>query len=293
MALLTRVFDEALEGILLVDVSGKVVYANYFASKLLEYKIEDITGKDFEILFDGVEEGDVNVINLHDFEQCFTKKQSIYKKVALLTGNGSHKVFEIKIAPLILEKVPFCVVFLKEFIPTYVQPEKIRELARTAMLDYLTGIGNRMYLEERLKETIFEREVFGIESCVVFMDLDNFKEINDKFGHDAGDMLLKEFARFLLTSFMSHDYIGRWGGDEFIVILNAVTLQDVPKVLDRFYKHLSKVKVNVNGDEIFIQASAGVTSVNIGDSIETILSRCDKALYKAKRMGKNQYFIIF
>jgi diguanylate cyclase (GGDEF)-like protein len=181
---------------------------------------------------------------------------------------------------------------LKEFIPSYVQPEKIRELERTAMLDYLTGIGNRMFLEARLKETIFEREVFGVESCVIFMDLDNFKETNDKFGHDAGDKLLKEFAKFLISSFMSYDYIGRWGGDEFMVILNAITLEDVPKVIDRFYKHLSRQKVNINGDEIFIQVSAGVTGVNIGDSIETILSRCDKAIYKAKRTGKNQYFII-
>lgn len=286
-----QALEYALEGVLVMNPSGKILYANESAKTLLGYR-EEIIGEDFVRLIDGIEEGDVSLLKREDFVKCLESGCTASRKVAFRTADKIPKVFEARLSPLVINGIKFVLLYFREFVPSYVQPEKIRELERMAMLDYLTGIGNRMYLEQRLKEAIFEKELFDVESSVLLIDLDDFKKINDEYGHSVGDTVLKTFSKYLLQSFMSHDYLGRWGGDEFVVILNWISKDDVPKVMDRFYKGLKGIKVDVNGENIGISASCGVTSVKKGDSIESIIERCDKALYASKSKGGGRFTIL-
>ncbi len=288
---LISALEDAFEGILLIDPSGKILYANKSAKNLLGFRGR-IVNRDFVQLIDGVEEGDVSILRQEDFINCIEGGCTVNRKVAFKTATDVPRVFEARLHPLSLEGVKVIILYFKEFVPPYVQPEKVRELEKMAMLDYLTGIGNRIYLEHRLKEAILEKELFEVESSVVLMDLDNFKRINDEYGHTAGDKVLKAFSKYLLQSFMSHDYLGRWGGDEFVAILNWISKGDVPKVMERFYNGLMSVKVDINGKNMRISASCGVTDVRKGGAVESIIERCDKGLYASKSQGGNKFTVI-
>ncbi|WP_049751886.1 GGDEF domain-containing protein [Sulfurihydrogenibium sp. YO3AOP1] len=123
------------------------------------------------------------------------------------------------------------------------------------------------------------------------MDLDNFKQINDKFGHPAGDLVLKEVSNLLRTYLRANTIIGRLGGEEFGIILPNVTLENGKNVAERIRNVIENHEIKYDGKVIRISASLGVTQVKEGDTIDTLYRRVDEALYQAKRDGKNKVIV--
>jgi len=123
------------------------------------------------------------------------------------------------------------------------------------------------------------------------LDLDNFKQINDKFGHPAGDLVLKEVSNLLRTYLRANTIIGRLGGEEFGIILPNVTLENGKNVAERIRNVIENHEIKYDGKVIRISASLGVTQVKEGDTIDTLYRRVDEALYQAKRDGKNKVIV--
>jgi diguanylate cyclase (GGDEF)-like protein len=163
---------------------------------------------------------------------------------------------------------------------------KLKQVEELAVRDSLTGLANRRYIEERIETRIDQKQDF----CVVILDLDKFKPINDTYGHAAGDNLLKQFAEELRSNVRSSDIVGRWGGDEFILIL------DCP--LAGAKAQLERVKKWVFGDytlqlgagsaevKIRVDASIGVAQWQRGDSMEKIIKQADASMYKDKQLTR-------
>ncbi len=157
--------------------------------------------------------------------------------------------------------------------------------------DVLTGLPNRLLLQDRLTQALaFNQRHHECMSAVLFIDLDNFKAINDTFGHTTGDLLLKKVGERLLSSIRNEDTAARQGGDEFIVLLpHIMDKTDVEEVTQKILTQLS-LPYEVNEHEFFISGSIGIALYpEHGLDASTLLKHCDTALYYAKTLGRNNY----
>ena len=145
--------------------------------------------------------------------------------------------------------------------------------------DELTGASNRRVLDRVLKREISRshRQYLPLSLCM--MDLDDFKEVNDNYGHHLGDVVLKNFCRIVQENIRSTDYLVRYGGDEFIIVTPTTDLKHAQMVVEKISIALSNFDF---GTERPIQTSVGIAELKDGDTIETLLSRADKALYENK-----------
>jgi diguanylate cyclase (GGDEF)-like protein len=151
-----------------------------------------------------------------------------------------------------------------------------------ALVDPLTGLYNRRYAERRLKEEISRAERRGYALTLVLFDLNNFKQINDRFGHPAGDLVLKEFGDRLGKAVRVADLAARLGGDEFMLLLTECDSSQVPVMLRR----LESIQVEVERERIPVQFSVGWKEYEPGEAAQDMFSAADKALYMDKEAKK-------
>jgi len=165
---------------------------------------------------------------------------------------------------------------------------KIKEMA---LYDSLTGAYTRRYIFERLMEETYRHQIFRAPLSVAILDLDHFKKVNDLHGHLVGDEILKRLINFLKTHLRNSDLIGRYGGEEFIVLMPGTELREAKEVLNRIRQKWAETPQIVNDTEIKTTFSAGITILDqAGLDITELLFRSDRALYYAKDTGRNRIF---
>ncbi|NDV25611.1 GGDEF domain-containing protein [Desulfovibrio sp. JC010] len=161
---------------------------------------------------------------------------------------------------------------------------KTRQLEHLAAHDNLTGVLNRLSLEKALHAEIDRTERYGREFSFVILDIDRFKSINDTFGHQVGDEVLVEFCRLLVENLRQSDLLGRWGGEEFVIICPETDLDAVLKMAEKLRSRVADHAFDGAGR---VTASFGVTQFIAGDSQRSLMKRADDALYLAKKKGRN------
>jgi len=156
------------------------------------------------------------------------------------------------------------------------------------MHDPLTGIANRRFVEINITARLEELKRYGFPFAVVFIDIDHFKVINDTHGHAVGDRILRMVSATLANSLRSFDIIGRWGGEEFVILLINVKQSDLLKLSDRFLRLVEKSTLTMdNGETLSATVSIGATLARVGDATGTLMARADKLMYESKRRGRN------
>lgn len=165
---------------------------------------------------------------------------------------------------------------------------KLNQLADN---DPLTGLPNRRFFNRNLEHALLLKKRNNTNLSVLFLDLDNFKIINDTKGHDVGDKVLKRIAKILNITIRGTDFTSRWGGEEFIVLLLDSDVDGAVSSATKLCKAIEQDKSLIRLVDHKVTASLGVTEVKSDDDIDAILKRVDSALYKAKDAGKNQYFV--
>ena len=170
--------------------------------------------------------------------------------------------------------------------------EAEKEINFIAYRDQLTLLPNRVLFKDRLEKTIKSAERTKKMLVLAFLDIDSFKAVNDTMGHELGDQLLFEVAQILSHGIRSSDMIARFGGDEFIILLNDITSEkDVMKILDKLIDMLSK-PILLNGQTFSISVSVGVALYpQDGTDAKTLIKNADIAMYNAKTRGKNRYLL--
>jgi diguanylate cyclase (GGDEF)-like protein len=158
------------------------------------------------------------------------------------------------------------------------------EQASEARIDALTGLANRRAFEEILAAEISRAQRFSHQLAVVLLDLDRFKEINDSFGHAAGDVMLRAVSRLLISLARQGDTVARWGGEEFVVVLPETDLGGAQRFAERLRRTIEAHAVG----EMQTSASCGVATMLQEDSVEELLGAADRALYQAKSNGRNR-----
>ena len=163
-----------------------------------------------------------------------------------------------------------------------------KRISHMAMHDVLTNLPNRILLEERMEQAIHEAQHTGFKVAVLFIDLDNFKQVNDAYGHKAGDLFLVAISKVLQANLCNGDTLARWGGDEFVVLLQG--LQQVDESYDIAEKLLSAIQKEVLVESINTSVTLSIglaTFPDDADSSDNLLIRADKALFLAKSQGRN------
>ena len=163
------------------------------------------------------------------------------------------------------------------------------QLERMANIDSLTGLLNRRAIQNRLDDAIAHTRRYGGDLSVLMLDIDYFKRINDEYGHIAGDDVLDKVASFLQTRIRDTDTAGRYGGDEFIIILPKSNLPSALVAAERIRKILAATKMkDLKGNEFSITVSQGLASYRAGDTRSSFIYRADDALNRAKQNGRNR-----
>lgn len=155
--------------------------------------------------------------------------------------------------------------------------------------DSLTGLANRRYFEELVCKDIEDNCILKNESIVAIMDVDLFKNINDKHGHYVGDLVLKSVAKVINKTIGNNNLIARWGGEEFIFFFQGMTMEEVDVKLNKLRKNIEKNVVKIDNKELRITASFGYAKIagNTREEFDDAFKLADKALYRAKAIGRN------
>jgi diguanylate cyclase (GGDEF)-like protein len=166
--------------------------------------------------------------------------------------------------------------------------EDNNELTRMALTDNLTGLSNRTHMNQILHKEFSRFERHSQRFGIIMLDIDHFKSINDKFGHDVGDTVLKKLAATFASAIRSSDFIARWGGEEFLICCTTIEEEDLLPISETIRQLVANTQFEHKGQ---ITASLGCAAIVKGESIGDLIKRADVALYEAKNNGRNQSMV--
>jgi diguanylate cyclase len=163
--------------------------------------------------------------------------------------------------------------------------ELVSQLVRE---DQLTGAMNRRGLDDALEREAARADRCKTPLCIALIDLDDFKGINDLLGHQVGDLVLVHLVAIVKETIRSNDMIGRYGGDEFMVLMPGAQIDEACEVMDRLHRRLTLKPPSVDKHELTVTFSAGVAMRVLGEDCQAVIQRADQALYDAKNLGKDR-----
>jgi diguanylate cyclase (GGDEF)-like protein/PAS domain S-box-containing protein len=183
---------------------------------------------------------------------------------------------------------------VETFMDTTVQVatlEQINKLREIALLDPLTRVGNRRFIETAMQARLDEMRRFGWRFGLLFIDLDHFKAINDQYGHEAGDEMLKHTTSTISNALRTFDLIGRWGGEEFAALIVQVHEKELERTAERIRMLMESSCLHRNAEPIRTTVSIGATIANPDDTVSSLMRRADELMYQSKKAGRNRVTI--
>ncbi|MFO1471019.1 MAG: EAL domain-containing protein [Turneriella sp.] len=282
---LSYVVEQSPNSIFITDLSGKIEYANRKFEQLNGYTRAEYLGKSPAILKSGEMPESFyrdlwqNLERFHEwkFDVCNKRRDgSLYwarEHISFVRDQNGNATHFMSISQDITEI-----------------REKERELHYQARYDQLTGAPNRFLGMEKLRESLQNSRTTGLNTVVLFLDLDNFKNINDNLGHRTGDLILIETAGRLSAILSPQDTLARFGGDEFLIILDGIAdLKDSQMTIEKIHQSfLTPFKVDEN--EIFVTVSSGISaSPADGNDPDELIRYADSAMYHSKERGRNTF----
>ena len=285
LRLAAAVFDHCLEAVMITDADNRIVAANGVFCRITGYAVEEVLGENPSILASGVQDKAFyramwrEILEKGAWEGEISNRRkdgSVYPQwlsITTLTDAGGRIVNHIGM--------------FSDISKRKAAELHIRQLA---MHDPLTGLPNRYLLKARFDMALAAALRSGEHLALLYIDLDNFKEINDSLGHHAGDLVLQEMSHRLQGLFRSSDTVSRLGGDEFLVVVNVVDRVADPACTARRVADTLASGMTVEGREVAVTTSIGIAVYpRDGADLETLIGKADSAMYQAKREGKNKF----
>ncbi|XDD51645.1 diguanylate cyclase [Leptospira sp. WS92.C1] len=283
------------DGVIATNSSGVIKVANRIAASMLGKNNENLIGEKIEKIFTLQSRQTLNACEIlvdPVTELLATKKDRLtYTDVLLIRLKGLATPIDVT-ATMIVDgrnEPDGVVLVFRDITQRQMAEEYLRYLAYH---DYLTGLPNRTLFYERMEASIEQSTRHSRNLALLFLDLDDFKTVNDSLGHDAGDILLKQLAGRLKSEVRKDDTVARLAGDEFVIILNDIaSVSDVKEVAEKILKGLDE-NFQLGDAEIKVTASIGISLFPLhGTEVENLIRYADTAMYLAKQKGKNAYTI--
>jgi diguanylate cyclase (GGDEF)-like protein/PAS domain S-box-containing protein len=274
-----KLFDAAPVPMLLIDERGAVRTYNDQAATLLEVGRQAVVGAPAGEFF--ADDSEWTML----FERLAKEGLVTARAVRLRTRGGKTPWSLLNARTLVLDDRPTGVFTLADLTEQKRIEERLRRLATR---DELTDTLSRGRFFEVVREELARAARYARPVALAMLDIDHFKTVNDRFGHRAGDDVLRTIAGLMSRRLRSQDQVGRYGGEEFAILLPETTLECAGDVLERTRQDIGELKFDLGNREVTITVSVGVVSVLKGETVEAALARADKAMYRAKNSGRNR-----
>jgi diguanylate cyclase (GGDEF)-like protein/PAS domain S-box-containing protein len=281
------VFANSNDGILITDSNNNILDVNPAFTQITGYTREEVIGKNPKMLSSGRQDKEFYGAIWQSLQQNKAWRGEIWNR---------RKSGEIYAELLSISAICDVTGMAQRYVGVFSDISYLKtheaELSQVANYDALTGIPNRRLLADRLEQSIVRTQRSGKILSVCYLDLDGFKQVNDQYGHAAGDQLLVEVTRRLQKVLRAEDTLARLGGDEFVVLLNDLVSEDeCLQILDRILAIVA-TPVLIGKHETVVSASIGVTFYSSGNEDgDTLLRHADQAMYIAKQAGKSRYYL--
>jgi diguanylate cyclase (GGDEF)-like protein/PAS domain S-box-containing protein len=283
--------DNLTEGVYFLDRSRRITYWNRGAERLTGYPAAEVLGRRCaDGLLQHMDPGGRLLCNDGCPMEATMRDGRERAAEVFLHHKDGHRV------PITVRAVPIrgvggetvgAVEVFSDISGQVLAAERIKELETLSLVDPLTGAGNRRYAEIQLDSRLAEHRRYGLPLGLLFLDVDRFKAVNDRYGHAAGDDVLRVVGRTLAGALRGGDFLGRWGGEEFVVIVGGADAPRLPEAAQRLRALVARSSVpSVPGLEITV--SIGVTEARAGDTADTLVARADALMYGAKEAGRNR-----
>jgi len=287
-----EIVENIIEGAYFVDKERTISTWNHGAEEITGFSSNEVVNrKCYDNILNHVDENGVALC----FQGCplqasmgdgIKRETNIY-----IQHKDGHRVpILVRAIPLFNEKneVIGAIEFFNEYKNDNLLMSKIERYRKESSEDQLTKIPNRRYLETIIESKIRDFYTLNTPFGICFLDIDNFKKVNDTYGHDIGDEILKIVTKTVQSNLRNNDYIGRWGGEEFIVIFSNVDKYGISKVSEKVRHLIEKSKYRSSVLEVQVSVSIGATISLATDTVESIVKRADELMYKSKLDGKNK-----
>lgn len=278
---LDRFFSINLDLLCITDTDGNFLKTNKAWEDILGYPSSKLQKRKF---FDFIHPDDVNW-TVEVIELLKTNKRVSHFINRYISIDGNYRYMEWKAN--LYENIVYSAA--RDITERIEYENKLLEISNR---DSLTNIYNRRYVYNRAEAIIEEYKRTGKRFSVCILDIDYFKRVNDNYGHQIGDCVLKEFTRIIRENIRSYDILGRYGGEEFIIILNNVDAQGNSQVIERLLNIIRNKTFIINGESINITFSAGISDCNEIEKdemlIDNLIEIADRRMYQAKNTGRNK-----
>ncbi|MCB0918936.1 MAG: GGDEF domain-containing protein [Actinobacteria bacterium] len=289
-AFFQEVLDSMFDGVYFVDPRRRITYWNQGAERISGFSEAEVMGRSCadNILRHVDEEGHQLCLEGCPLAATMSDGQPREAEVYMHHKDGHRVPVVVRAAP-IRDEAEQIIGAVEVFVPgrTAERAQQIIEdLRRQALHDPLTQIGNRRFGETNLES--LEGDTAPAQSGILFVDIDHFKHVNDTYGHEAGDEVLKMVANTLLNGLRAGDSVCRWGGEEFVVMLPGCDGEDLARVAERLRMLVAKSWIDHEGNRLRVTISLGGALTTEENAIERVLEQADRRLYVSKETGRNR-----
>jgi diguanylate cyclase (GGDEF)-like protein/PAS domain S-box-containing protein len=279
-------FENAPIGILLLDAEGHIFQANRFATELLHYSVDALSSVHISRLVPADERGDLQ----EQLERLLRSTEPTYRSERRLVCANGMEIWTN--CHIVLQRAGngeplYCIMQIADITE---MKHSQRRMERLAFYDTLTDLANRRLFNDRLQHALEHCRRHRERAGLLYLDLDQFKRVNDTLGHESGDALLREVAKRLARCVRKEDTVGRTGGDEFTILLYDIDAPEhVSLVAQKILNELQR-PVNISGHQLVVTTSIGITIIpDDGTEPNRLLKNADLAMYRAKEKGRNNY----
>ncbi|MDO6453809.1 EAL domain-containing protein [Neptunomonas phycophila] len=282
---LSRAVEQSPTMVLITDAAGAIEYVNEEFTEVTGYTLEEVRGRTPSILNAGETDPDF----YHDMWRTIQSGEDWHGEMRNITKSGQPYWTTLSISPILDESnVITHYIGVSEDISK--QKDTQAQIEQLAFYDPLTLLGNRRLFREQLESEIKKLKRNNTTLALFYLDLDNFKQVNDTLGHDVGDRLLQSIADRLRTTLRNSDMIARLGGDEFIALLPEISgSKEAGVVAEKLLTALSHPTV-LGSSEVKVTVSLGITMApQDGEDWPVLMKNADLAMYRAKRLGRNNF----
>jgi diguanylate cyclase (GGDEF)-like protein/PAS domain S-box-containing protein len=287
--------NDLFEGVYFVDKDRGITFWNKAAERITGFSAHEMLGRFcFDNILNHVDEsGKQLCLDGCPLHETLKDGKLRCAQVYLHHKKGQRVRVDVKIRPLYVENeiVGAAEVFSSAELSD-LSEAGLKAMERLALFDQLTQLPNRRYIDTFLDNQIRDFQTLGIPFGVLMLDLDFFKKVNDTYGHDVGDLVLKMVAGTIQSAIRKNDFVGRWGGEEFVAILRGVTQQELQMIAEKICKIVEQAGLTYNDDCLRVTISIGATMMLQHDNMNTLIQRADNALYTSKREGRNRVTVL-
>lgn len=290
-----EMLDNLYDGVYFVDSNRTITFWNKAAEKITGYSADEVIGKGcFDNILVHVDEKGNELCNSNCPLKASINDGMPREINAFLRHKDGHRLPVLVKVNSIKDEQGQVLGGIESFNDNSSLVsirERAAELEQMALIDPLTGVGNRRYANMSLSNKLSEYKRYGWNFGLLFIDIDYFKQVNDSYGHTAGDEVLKMVAQTLLSNMRSFDFVFRWGGEEFIVIVANVDSPKLRHSAERLRVMVQNAAHNTGQREIRVTVSIGGTMAMGLDNEMSLLARIDDFMYQCKMKGRNQCIV--